>query len=131
MYDYAPKLDKDMRNTAGSIEQIEDRENHKFEPWNFVQTESDPVCASSGCWHSAWFKHQQDKIVGYPDPMADGFDSDVSTTLKNEAAASASTGHTWDPWAGASNAPKPKEPLRVRSIAEIMEYIAKGKKHEE
>jgi len=36
MYDYAPKLDKDMRNTAGSIEQIEDRENHKFEPWNFV-----------------------------------------------------------------------------------------------
>jgi len=36
MYDYAPKLDKDMRNTAGSIDQIEDREGHKFEPWNFV-----------------------------------------------------------------------------------------------
>jgi len=48
-YDFAPKLDKDMRNTEASIDTIETRGGHKFEPWNFVQTTSDPICSSSGC----------------------------------------------------------------------------------
>merc|ERR1711977_471290 len=105
----------------------EDQLSHKYADWMGVQlnAESDPVCASSGCWHSDWFKHQNDKIVQYPDPVADGYDKDVATTLKNERAASESTGYKWDPWGGASNRPDPKGPSRVRSIGEIMEWIDK------
>ena len=56
----------------------------------FLQTEahSDPICASSGCWHSDWFKENKEKIAQYPDPEADGLSEDVKTTLAHEKAAS-------------------------------------------
>lgn len=128
-YDFSPKLDGDMISAAHSLDLAEDITGKKYAAWMGVQTDadinegSDPVCSSSGCWHSDYFKHQEDKIIQYPDPVADGYDKDVATTLKHEKEASASTGLTWDPWEGAKNRPAPKGPSRVRSVAEIMDWV--------
>jgi len=92
MYDYAPKLDKDMRNTAGSIEQIEDRENHKFEPWNFVQTESDPVCSSAGCDQYKHKKKARGYDIDYPVPNL-GVDRDIEGAHEDLAVAEKMIGH--------------------------------------
>jgi len=81
LYDYSPTLDKDMVTSAHSLELTEDKMNHKYADWMNLQTESDPVCASSGCWHSEFFKHMNDKIIAYPDPVADGFDEEVSASI--------------------------------------------------
>lgn len=54
-----------------------------------MQTKDDPECPSTGCWHSDYFKKiQNEKVIEYPDPEADGYDEDVGVTLTNAAAAS-------------------------------------------
>jgi len=118
-----------MITSANSLEKAEDITGHKYAEWMNVQTDadlqSDPVCSSAGCWHSAWFKHQADKVIQYPDPVADGYDTEIGVSLNNEKAASAELGINWNPWDGASNAPKPKGPARVRSVDEVMAWIEK------
>jgi len=127
LYDYNPTLDGDMITAKHSLDLAEDITGKHYAEWMGVQTDadlqSDPVCSSAGCWHSAWFKHQSDKVIQYPDPVADGYDKDIAVTLKNEKEASANLGINWNPWDGASNAPKPKGPARVRSVSEIMDWI--------
>ena len=49
-----------------------------------TQKKSDPVCGSGGCWKSDYSKKIEAGIVQYPDPDAQGLDSDVKTTLKHE-----------------------------------------------
>jgi len=90
-----------------------------------AQTTSDPVCASSGCWHSDWFKNSQDKIEQYPNPEADGLDEETKITLANEKAASASLNVDWDPWAGASNKPFVNKDRVTNSVSEVMDIINK------
>merc|ERR1712127_10515 len=124
-YDYSPALEGDMIDAKTNLDLVENKMGHKYAEWMGLQTdaESDPICASSGCWHSDWFKANQDKIAQYPNPEADGLSEDVKTTLKNEKAASEAIGYDWDPWAGASNKPFVNKDRVTRSVSEIMDII--------
>jgi len=112
LYDYSPTLDKDMVTSANSLEMSEDRLNHKYADWmklqtgaeniNLNQEKSDPVCSSAGCWKSSYTKHMEDKIVQYPDPEAQGLDSDIKHTLHHEDLTSDYYGHNWDVLKGLS-----------------------------
>ena len=119
-----------MTDAKVNLDLVEGKMNHKYAEWMGLQTdlESDPVCASSGCWHSDWFKANQAKIEQYPNPEADGLSEDVKTTLANEAAASSALGVDWDPWAGASNKPFTNKARVTRSVTEIMEELEKQEK---
>jgi len=97
-----------MITAAQSLELAEDQLSHKYASWmlqlgdinvlaeQVAKANSDPICASSGCWKSDYAKSMDDKIVQYPN---DGLDADVKHTLKHEEAASESTGFVWDPMA--------------------------------
>jgi len=124
-YDYSPKLEGDMIDAKVNLDLVENQLNHKYADWMGVQTDamSDPVCASSGCWHSDWFKANKESIAQYPNPEADGLSEDVKITLANEAAASKSIGYDWDPWAGASNKPFVNKDRVTRSVSEVMEIL--------
>jgi len=96
-YDFAPKLDIDMRRTEGSIDQIETREGHKFEPWTFVQTtaESDPICSSAGCDQYKHPKKERGYDIDYP-VVNLGEDRDISDHFTNLNVAEKIVGHKWD-----------------------------------
>jgi hypothetical protein len=124
LYDYSPKLEGEMTDAAVNLDLVENKMGKKYAEWMGLQTDvsSDPICASSGCWHSDWFKASQDKIVGYPNPEADGLSADVKTTLANEQAASEAIGYDWDPWAGAANKPFTNKDRVVRNGVEAFEW---------
>jgi len=96
LYDYAPKLDRDMRNTEASIDQIERREGHRFEPWNFVQLESDPICSSAGCTQYKHPKKKPDHDVDYPVANWGDLDVDIADHFDNLKIAEKIRGHHWD-----------------------------------
>merc|ERR1712127_276044 len=124
LYDYSPKLEGEMTDAKVNLDLVENKMGHKYAEWMGLQTdvESDPICASSGCWHSDWFKANQAKIQQYPNPEADGLSEDVKTTLANEKAASEAIGYDWDPWAGASNKPFTNAERVVRNGVEAFEW---------
>ena len=124
LYDYSPKLEGEMTDAKVNLDLVENKMHHKYAEWMGLQTdvESDPICASSGCWHSDWFKANQAKIEQYPNPEADGLSEDVKTTLANEKAASEAIGYDWDPWAGASNKPFTNAERVVRNGVEAFEW---------
>ena len=62
-----------------------------------IRGKSDPICASSGCPKSEYTEAEEAKIVQYPDPHAQGLDSDIINTHTHEAAASDRLGHNWIP----------------------------------
>lgn len=82
-YNFAPDLDKDIVDTQSHLGYAEGQRKHKWEIED-VQLASDPHCSSSGeCWKSEFSKKMADKIVQYPDPEAQGLDSDVLDTLNH------------------------------------------------
>jgi len=127
LYDYSPKLEKDMTDAATNLDLVEGQMGHKYAEWMGLQTDvvSDPICASSGCWHSDWFKKNQEKVTQYPNPEADGLSEDVKTTLKHERAAGEALGVDWDPWEGASNKPFVNKDRVVRSVSEALDWVDK------
>ena len=65
-YNFAPKLDADVRTTQKNLGDAEQTLGHKW-VIDDLQTEadvkSDPICASSGCPKSAWTEAEEAKIV--------------------------------------------------------------------
>ena len=98
MYNFAPALDEDIVVSQNNLKTAETTLNHEYDVLN-VQLNSDPICSSAGCWKSDYTKKEEDKIIQYPDPAAQGLDSDIKHTLKHEENASASIGHEWNPLA--------------------------------
>ena len=101
LYNFAPKLDGDIRASQKNLADSETNLGHKWviddlQVGTDLHTESDPICSSAGCPKSAWTEAEEAKIVQYPDPSL--LDSDVRNTLKHEEAASTSVGHTWVPY---------------------------------
>ena len=94
LYDYAPELDEDMKNTAGHLGLSEGMNKHKWVIED-VQLDSDPICSSAGCWKSEFTKQMDAKVVQYPDPEAQGLDSDVQHTIDHEQLASGLLSHKW------------------------------------
>ncbi len=99
LYNFAPTLDEDIKD---SQKNLKDTEGVLGQEYHLVglNSESDPICSSAGCWQSEYTKQMWDKIVQYPDPEAQGLDSDIRTTLHHEQAASDGLGHVWDPFRG-------------------------------
>merc|ERR1711934_485970 len=71
-YNFAPKLDADVRTTQKNMGDAESALGHKWELASFDQTgsnmntRSDPICSSGGCPVSAYTEEENDKIVQYP-----------------------------------------------------------------
>jgi hypothetical protein len=83
MYNFAPDLDKDITDTQSHLGYAEGQRKHKWEIED-LQLANDPQCSSSGeCWRSKFSKTLEAKIVQYPDPEAQGLDSDVLDTLNH------------------------------------------------
>jgi len=97
-YDYSPKLDRDMHDAATNLDLVEGKLGHKYEPWTFVQTqtdiESDPICSSAGCNQ---YKHPK-KDPGYDKdyPVVNlGVDRDIIDDHENLPIAEKIVGHHW------------------------------------
>lgn len=60
--------------------------NNKSYRYGLVQTESDPVCNSSGCPKSKWFKDWEANKAMYSfDPVKDyGYDQDIIDSVGNQ-----------------------------------------------
>ena len=97
-YDYSPKLDRDMHDAATNLDLVEGKLGHKYEPWTFVQTqtdiESDPICSSAGCNQ---YKHPK-KDPGYDKdyPVVNlGVDREIKDDHENLPIAEKIVGHHW------------------------------------
>ena len=92
LYNFAPELDDDMKNTASHLGLAEGIRGHK---WNIadvqldaqVKSQSDPICSSAGCEKDQWTKEIERDIVQYPDPDEQGLDEDIIHSQENEEAA--------------------------------------------
>ena len=100
-YNFAPKLDGDIITTNKNLADTEKNLGHHWalavQLDSDVKQKSDPICASSGCPKSEYTEAEEAKIVQYPDPYAQGLDSDILHTHTHEAAASSRLGHVWIP----------------------------------
>jgi hypothetical protein len=100
-YNFAPKLDGDIITTNKNLADSEKNLNHHWalavQLDSNINGRSDPICASSGCPKSEYTEEEEDKIVQYPDPNAQGLDHDIKVTHANEANASQTLGHKWIP----------------------------------
>jgi len=97
LYDDAPELDKDIRDSHKHLADAEETLGHKWVIED-VQLNSDPICGTGdGCHYSNWYKKHLDKIVQYPDPDVQGLDEEILHTQQHEAAASEALGVTWIP----------------------------------
>jgi len=96
-YDYSPKLDRDMRDSATNLDLVEGKLGHKYEPWNFVQTEveSDPICSSAGCNQYKHPKKDPGYDMDYPVPNL-GIDRDIQDHNENLPIAEKIVGHHWN-----------------------------------
>jgi hypothetical protein len=97
-YDYSPKLDRDMHDAATNLDLVEGKLGHKYEPWTFVQTqtdiESDPICSSAGCNQ---YKHPK-KDPGYDKdyPVVNlGVDREIKDDHEDLPIAEKIVGHHW------------------------------------
>ena len=97
-YDYSPKLDRDMHDSATNLDLVEGKLGHKYEPWTFVQTDasSDPICSSAGCGQ---YKHPK-KDPGYDMDYAVANwgekDQDIVQHDENLPIAEKIVGHHWN-----------------------------------
>jgi len=98
-YNFAPRLDGDIRTTQKNLGDAESTLGHKWalalQTGTDLRTSSDPICSSAGCPQSQWSEEEADKIVQYPNPYP--LDYDVRTTLDHEGLASDQLGHVWHP----------------------------------
>lgn len=100
-YNFAPKLDADVRTTQKNLADSENNLGHKWviddlQVGEDMRARSDPICSSAGCEKSKWTEEEEDKIVQYPVDLP--YDSDVKNTLSHEGAASDRLGHVWHPY---------------------------------
>ena len=100
-YNFAPKLDGDVITTHKNLADSESNLGHHWalavQLDSNINGRSDPICASSGCPKSGYTEAEDDKIVQYPSPEAQGLDHDIKVTHANEANASKDLGHNWIP----------------------------------
>ena len=100
-YNFAPKLDQDIVTTDKNLDDAEKNLGHHWELavqlGSSINHKSDPICASSGCPKSDYTEEEEAKIVQYPDPYAQGLDSDILHTHKHERDASQALQHVWIP----------------------------------
>merc|ERR1719213_119822 len=94
-YNFAPKLDGDVRITQKNLGDAENNLNHKWviddvQLDSNVNTKSDPICSSAGCPKSEWTEAEEAKIVQYPVGLP--YDSDVVHTLDHEQQSSTKLG---------------------------------------
>jgi hypothetical protein len=102
-YNFAPRLDMDVRTTQKNLGDAEMTLGHRWDlvDASFAQNQadlrskSDPICSSAGCPKSAFTEEEEDKIVQYPVNLP--HDYEVRTTLEHEALASDQLGHVWHP----------------------------------
>jgi len=88
-------MDHDVADSLHNMHNLE-AVHGNFDPESFlVQTNSDPICNSSGCTQ---YKHpkKESHPVDYFVPNF-GVDQDIADSQSHEAAASAAFGHTWTP----------------------------------
>jgi hypothetical protein len=95
LYNYAPELDEDMKNTAGHLGLSEGMNKHKWVIED-LQTEadvaSDPICSSAGCTQ---YKHKSTPLgypIDYPVPSF-GSDPEIDANAKSVSIAEAMHQH--------------------------------------
>jgi hypothetical protein len=98
-YNFAPKLDGDIRTTQKNLGDAESTLGHRWElalqTGSDMRAGSDPICSSAGCPTSKWTDDENAKIVQYPVGLP--HDYEIRTTLDHEALASDQLGHVWHP----------------------------------
>jgi len=62
MYNFAPELDHNIKDSIKNLSDTEVNMKHKYN-LSLLQMESDPICSSSGCDQ---YKHPDSKEVSYP-----------------------------------------------------------------
>jgi hypothetical protein len=60
MYNFAPELEGNIKDSIKNLSDTEGNLKHKYQ---LLQIESDPICSSSGCDQ---YKHPDSKEVSYP-----------------------------------------------------------------
>jgi len=92
MYNFAPALEGNIRDSLKNLSDTETTLKHKYE---LLQLESDPICSSAGCGQ---YKHPDSKEVSYPQDYgvpSFGMDRDVMGSLDNLKVAEGVVGHQW------------------------------------
>jgi hypothetical protein len=92
LYNDQPSLDRDIIDSQHNLHNTESKFGHTYQ---LSQLNSDPICSSAGCWKSNYSKKVEERIVQYPDPAAQGLDSDIRDTMNHEQAASTQYGKVW------------------------------------
>ena len=92
MYNFAPDIDRDVKDTQSNLANTENALGHTY---HLMQLESDPICSSAGCTQ---YKHPKKDLgyeLDYPVPNL-GQDRDIKTNFNSLKIAEKINKHHWD-----------------------------------
>ena len=92
MYNFAPDIDRDVKDTQSNLANTETALGHSY---HLIQLQSDPICSSAGCTQ---YKHPHKDLgyeLDYPVPNF-GQDRDIKANFNSLEKAEKIVNHHWD-----------------------------------